>query len=121
MNQGSENSTGAPNVWSPSVPMKGNLLGAVRSRGEFCMVHHGDPTFIRHIPTKKEAPPLQPHDLMGNFWSPSFVSPQTLYAMFIPKGEPWNGPLLGRLRCTFSTLQILEYPEGGLGFAPLRY
>ncbi|KAF7365943.1 hypothetical protein MVEN_00469700 [Mycena venus] len=98
-------------------PREGKLYGSVRSGKDIYMVHHADPTFIRHLPTREQAPPLRPSDISGNFWAPSFVNLHTAYIMFIPKDDPWHGSLLGRLRYTFKTLPIVNYDEGGWGLA----
>ncbi|KAF7334174.1 hypothetical protein MVEN_02323600 [Mycena venus] len=103
------------NIWSPSLP--GKLYGSMRSGKDIYMVHHADPTFVRHLPTREQAPPLGPSDISGNFWAPSFVNLHTAYIMFIPKDDPWHGSLLGRLRYTFKTLPIINYDEGGWGLA----
>ncbi|KAJ7793627.1 hypothetical protein B0H14DRAFT_3889180 [Mycena olivaceomarginata] len=101
MNQGSKNSTlnqGAPNVWSA---LGTDERQPARRRTLSWRILYGAPwrpDFIRHIPTKTEAPPLQPHDLTGNFW-----------------GSRGMVPSLAVCVTLFSTLQIIEYPEGGWG------
>ncbi|KAJ7431590.1 hypothetical protein B0H11DRAFT_2365734 [Mycena galericulata] len=92
----------------PSVPVSGIITGAVRAGNEIYSVYCGDPWFTLHVPAAQEAPAPRTTDIAGNFFTPTFISPQTPYLLFIPAHEPWYGPLLGRLRYNSTRIPIIQ-------------
>ncbi|KAJ7747094.1 hypothetical protein B0H14DRAFT_3514141 [Mycena olivaceomarginata] len=89
---------------SPTVPTRGPLTGHYRIGEEINSVINGWPYFVLWTPSPKEYPPLDfTSRRVPHFDNPTYIDARSAYLMFIPKHDPWHGPLLGILEYTWDS------------------
>ncbi|KAJ7864278.1 hypothetical protein B0H14DRAFT_3443627 [Mycena olivaceomarginata] len=98
---------------SPTVPTRGPLTGHYRIGEKINGVINGWPYFVLRTPSPKEHPPLDfTSRRVPHFNNPTYIDARSAYLMFIPKHDPWHGPLLGVLEYTWDSLPIEEHTPG---------
>ncbi|KAJ7771202.1 hypothetical protein B0H14DRAFT_3509151 [Mycena olivaceomarginata] len=103
---------------SPTVPTRGPLTGHYRIGEQINGVINGWPYFVLRTPSPKEHPPLDfTSRRVPHFNNPTYIDARSAYLMFIPKHDPWHGPLLGVLEYTWDSLPIEEHTPRSLVFA----
>ncbi|KAJ7725587.1 hypothetical protein B0H14DRAFT_3519278 [Mycena olivaceomarginata] len=96
---------------SPTVP--GPSLAITRIGEQINGVINGWPYFVLRTPSPKEHPPLDfTSRRVPHFNNPTYIDARSAYLMFIPKHDPWHGPLLGVLEYTWDSLPIEEHTPG---------
>ena len=74
-------------------------------------MYKGSRGAVLNTPSPQEAQCSEPLARNPDFRRPAYMNPRMPYHAFIPKYNPWHGPLLGALDYTFENLPIVQYSE----------
>jgi hypothetical protein len=85
--------------------------GHFRQANNIFTVHYGDPQFMLKMPTPSEAPAPHHGSMDGDFRHTTWNSISMPFLMFLPRYNPFEGPLFGHLNYTKKSLPMTS--EGG--------
>ncbi|KAJ7251842.1 hypothetical protein B0H12DRAFT_1071856 [Mycena haematopus] len=103
---------------SPSVPYVYRLRGHYLSEGRVITVSHGSRDVVLNTPTPLTAPPIDDHSMNSKPRLLRYTSPNFPYLLFVPKYEPWYGPLFDVLAYTWQNLPITRRQDGDWELRP---
>ncbi|KAK7031898.1 hypothetical protein R3P38DRAFT_2774366 [Favolaschia claudopus] len=86
--------------------------GHYRVGKNFYTTFLGTREMILDTPSAKAAPCPTPWDRNPDFLTPTYMSARYPFHAFIPKHDPWQGPLLGCLSYSFRSLPIIQREDG---------
>ncbi|KAK7017760.1 hypothetical protein R3P38DRAFT_2539783 [Favolaschia claudopus] len=86
--------------------------GHYRIGQNFHTTYMGTREMILDTPSAKAAPCPTPWDRNPDFLTPTYMSARYPFHAFIPKHDPWQGPLLGCLSYSFRSLPIIQREDG---------
>ncbi|KAJ6472993.1 hypothetical protein C8R45DRAFT_1103592 [Mycena sanguinolenta] len=95
----------------PTVPSVSALTGHYRGGQNLFSVCEGWRSVVLDTPNPQEAPCSEPLERNPDFRKPTYMTPRMPYHVFIPKYNPWHGPLLGALDYTFESLPIAQFGD----------
>ncbi|KAJ7803549.1 hypothetical protein B0H13DRAFT_2388955 [Mycena leptocephala] len=101
----------------PTFPGYGLFDGHFRQGRKIFSIHYGDPSFVAKMPTPSEARPPSHGSLDGEFRHPTWNNVSMPYFMFLPRYNPFHGPLFRRLNYTNKSLPLTSN-NGGWRLAP---
>ncbi|KAJ6484901.1 hypothetical protein C8R45DRAFT_931335 [Mycena sanguinolenta] len=96
----------------PTFPSSSRFDGHVRIDKAIFGVHCGDPELFLNMPTPEQAPAHGIIEWDAEFERISWTFVQTPYLLFVPRENPFHGPLLGQLRRPRNRFPLLKEPEG---------
>ncbi|KAJ7056714.1 hypothetical protein C8F01DRAFT_1154656 [Mycena amicta] len=107
----------SPLATSPTVPPLGPVCGTYRKDGRTFAVNCGDPTVVVETPLPApHNPELNSEE--RNFTRPSYLTPVDAHLMFIPRQNPWTGPIFSFLDHTAESFPIVQFKPKNFGLCP---
>ncbi|KAJ7913676.1 hypothetical protein B0H13DRAFT_2326060 [Mycena leptocephala] len=97
---------------SPTIPRKFRLQGHYLSDARVITVARGSRDVVLHTPTPIVAPPINEQSVDDKPRILRYISAKHPYLVFVPKYEPWDGPLFDVLRYSWPELPIIEREDG---------
>ncbi|KAJ7163645.1 hypothetical protein C8R46DRAFT_1221064 [Mycena filopes] len=82
----------------PTFPDSRYFEGHVRIGKNIFGVHHGDPNFLLNLLSQPAAPSPAYNTLDAKFQQTAWMSEDSPQLLFVPRDNPFHGPLFGRLR-----------------------
>ncbi|KAJ7056715.1 hypothetical protein C8F01DRAFT_1154657, partial [Mycena amicta] len=95
----------------------GPVCGTYRKDGRTFAVNRGDPTFVVDTPLPApHNPELKSVD--RDVTRPSYLTPVDAHLMFIPRQNPWTGPIFSFLDHTAESFPIVQFSPKNFGLCP---
>ncbi|KAJ7202613.1 hypothetical protein GGX14DRAFT_653847 [Mycena pura] len=107
-----------PEPESPSVPHTFHLQGHYLSEGRVITVKHGSREVVLNTPTPLAVPPIETDSTSSKPRILRYTSLSYPYLLFVPKYDPWHGPLFDVLHYAWQDFPIVHREDGDWELRP---